>query len=804
MELIDVAFGKHRNARNWKNTKVSWCDFVNLFRETHRTAETLTEYAHLPKSRQDEIKDVGGYVTGYLVGGRRKRDTVLHKQILALDADFAEKDLVDTLELVLGCASIAYSTHKHSPENNRLRLLILMDRPLTPEEYEPVSRKVAGMLGIEQFDHTTYDLNRLMYLASTSKGAEYIFKEIKGAPLSCDDILKTYTDWHDASEWPVSDRETRSIFSGLKKQGDPTEKEGMVGMYCRTYSIPDVIEKELPGIYEATDVDGRYTFLEGSTSGGAICYDEKFLYSHHGTDPISGTLRNAFDLVRIHKFGFQDEDVKPDTPSNRLPSYVAMLRHAEKDPEVRRTRDTEKLAEAGIDFAEVDWMAQLDADKRNNYETSVKNIRLILENDDALKGKFGLNTFSYRTEVLGALPWNPDKHVRPWSDEDWAGLRCYLGESPYNLQRTPKLEDVMDGVMKRKNSFHPIVDYIESLSWDGVERIETLFIDYLGAQDNEYVRAVTRKSLIACVARIMEPGVKFDNIVTLVGRQGTGKSTIINKLGRDWFSDNFSFHMLSGGNGKQAQEQIQGVWILEIGEMAGLKKAEAEAAKSFLSAQFDEFRPSYGREKVVRPRQMVPFGTSNDLGFLKMVAGGNRRIWPVDIHFTTPRLSVWFDLTSQVVGQIWAEALEYYREGEELHLPEHVEKIANQEQENHVEVDDREGGIQEFLNMKLPKNWSDMNILERRNYTKTYDESQGDYYRDRVSAAEIWSDFFEKNQSEMSAYNTRFIHETLRKTEGWELGKTRGYFKIYGKQTEYHYVGIEHSNLRRSFRDIEI
>jgi len=805
MELFDIALGKHRNARNWKNVKKSWPEIVDLCRETHYTPETLNEYLSFHKSRQDEIKDVSGFVTGYLVGGRRKKESVLHKQILALDADFAEAGLDENVELTLGCAAILYTTHKHTPEKNRFRLLIPIDRPATPEEYEPLCRKVTGLLGIEQFDHTTYDLNRLMYLPSTSKGAEYVFKELTGEPLSVDNTLALYTDWHDASEWPVSDRETRQVFNSIMKQGDPLEKEGIVGQYCRTYSIQDAITKELNGVYEQSAESDRFTYLEGSTAGGAICYEDKFLYSHHGTDPISGTLRNAFDLVRIHKFGFKDEDAKPDTPTNRLPSFVAMMQHAEKDPEVRRTRDAEKLAEAGLDFADstIDWMALLDADKRNNYETSVKNIRLILENDELLKGKFGLNEFSYRMEVLGRLPWNPEKKVRAWSDEDWSGLRCYLGEAPYNLQRTPKLEDVVDGIVKRKNSFHPILDYLGTLNWDGVERIDTLFINYLGAADNEYVRAVTRKALIACVARVKEPGIKFDNVVTLVGKQGTGKSTIIKKLGREWFSDNFSFHMLSGGNGKQAQEQIQGVWILEIGEMAGLRKAEAEAAKSFLSAQKDEFRPSHGREKVIRPRQVVPFGTSNDKGLLKAAAGGNRRIWPVDIHETRPVLSVWDDLTDKVVSQVWAEALEYYREGEALHLPEHIEELANSEQESHIEVDDREGIIQEFLATKLPEDWADMDVQERRNYLKYPGDRQGNFYRSRVTAAEIWCEVFEKNQGDMNAHTTRFIHDTIRKTPGWEVAKTRGYFKIYGKQTEYLYSGKENLELRRSFKNSE-
>ncbi len=789
MELLDIAIGKHRNAKTWRNMQMSWQELADRCSRTHRTAETYAEYMASTKSRQDEIKDIGGFVGGYLTGGRRKRDTVLHRQLLTLDADFATGVLWEDFQMIFGCTGFIYSTHKHTKDKQRLRLVIPLDRPLTAAEHEPVARKVAGLIGIEQFDHTTYDINRLMYWPSTSKDGQFIFEYQDGEPLNADEILRSYRNWKDASEWPMSERENRAIKTGITKQGDPLEKEGMVGVFCRTHTVTEAIEKYLPHVYEPCDIEDRWSYKEGSTSGGLIIYDDKFAYSHHGTDPVSGKLCNTFDLVRIHMFGTRDEHSQPDTPINRLPSYLAMLDFAEKDKEVRHTRDVEKLADAGIDFEDVNWMAELDANRKGEYDTSVKNIRLILENDDALKGRFGLNMFSHRLEVLGALPWNEDTRPRPWSDEDWSGLRCYLGEEPYNLQRTPKLEDVMDGIVKRKNSFHPVRDYLRSQYWDGVERVERLFIDYLGAEDNPYVRAVTRKALIACVARIEEPGVKFDQVVTLVGKQGTGKSTILKKLGGDWFSDNFSFHMLSGGNGKQAQEQIQGVWIIEIGEMAGMRKVEVEAAKSFLSAQQDEYRPSYGREKVVRKRQMVPFGTSNDPGFLKS-AGGNRRFWPVDVWVTSPVKDIWEDLTAKEIGQIWAEAMEYYQEGEVLHLSKELEEMAYAEQARHEETDERAGIIQRYLDMLLPPNWESMGLFERRGFFENggrpHDlQPEGTRQRERVCAAEIWCEAFGKNQGDMTSHNTRFIHDYLRAQQCWEPTKSKVTFSGFGKQLGY-------------------
>lgn len=785
--VLDVATGKHRNARMWRNMQIGWEELAERCSRTHRTAETYAEYMASTKSRQDEIKDIGGFVAGYLVGGRRKKDTVLHRQILTLDADFAKPDLWSDFTMTFGCAGLMYSTHKHSADKPRIRILVPLTRPVSAEEYEPISRKVCGTIDIEQFDHTTHQMNRLMYWPSTSKDGEFLFDKLDGDPLDPDIILGMYRNWREVSEWPVSVREDKVIRAGITKQGDPLEKEGMVGLYCRAHTMTEILESELSDKYEACDIEDRWTFKEGSTSSGLVVYEDKFAYSNHGTDPVSGKLCNAFDLVRLHKFGTRDEDSHPDTPINRLPSYLAMVDYAGKDPEVRRLRDAERLEEAGLEFRDSGWMTELDANRKGEYDTSVKNIRLILENDELIRGRFGLNLFSHRLEVLGALPWNGIAHPRPWSDEDWSGLRCYLGEQPYNLQRTPKLEDVMDGIVKLKNSFHPVREYLHSQHWDGVERVERLFIDYLGAEDNLYVRAVTRKALIACVARVEQPGIKYDNVLTLVGKQGTGKSTILKKLGGDWFSDNFSFHMLSGGNGKHAQEQIQGIWIIEIGEMAGMRKVDVEAAKSFLSAQQDEYRPSYGREKVVRKRQMVPFGTSNDPGFLKS-AGGNRRFWPVDVYVTEPIKDIWEDLSAREVGQIWAEAMEYYREGEVLHLSKELEEMAYAKQADHTERDPWTEIITQYLDTPIPSNWAEMDSTSRINYYQNPLMPKSGIVRDRTCVSMVWREALGGQDSRLDRASSSRIKDIIRNTPGWVDAKNQ--IRIYGSSPMPGFVRI--------------
>ncbi len=176
-------------------------------------------------------------------------------------------------------------------------------------------------------------------------------------------------------------------------------------------------------------------------------------------------------------------------------------------------------------------------------------------------------------------------------------------------------------------SYHPIREYLTSLpEWDGRVRAETLLIDYLGAEDNAYTRAVTRKTLCGAVARVQQPGIKFDHILVLNGNQGIGKSTLIAKLGGDWYSDSLS---LTDMNDKTAAEKLQGYWILEIGELAGMKKADIDKVKAFISRQDDKYRASFGRRVTPRPRQCIFFGTTNSQnGYLRDITG-NRRFWTV-------------------------------------------------------------------------------------------------------------------------------------------------------------------------------
>ena len=784
--LINIATGKSRMETNWRNREIRWSELLKKLSETTRTAETYAAYMSSKKQRQDEIKDIGGFVGGYIKGGRRKADSVVNRSLIALDIDYGDRSIFEDFSLIYGNACALYTTHKHSPNAFRGRLIIPLDRLVFCDEYQAIARSVAGSLGIEAFDDTTFEPSRLMFWPSTSKDGEFLFDYIDGPWMRADDVLTEYCDWHDATQWPVSIRVGNSITREIKKQGDPLTKNGVIGAFCRTYTIQAAIETFLGDVYEPAAAPGRYTYKEGSTAAGLVIYEDKFAYSHHGTDPVKGKLCNAFDLVRNHLYGLKDEDSVENTPVNRLPSFQAMTDMCMADEGVRGLLAAERINQAKEDFADTDfanddlennegdkWQVQLEIDKKGVVKNTLKNLILVLQNDPRLKS-IVFNELSDSIEITGPVPWQ--NLSRWWRDADDAQLVSYVdkkygnfSERNYNVAVTKVVDD---------RAYHPIRRYFAALpEWDGEPRVDTLFIKYLGAKDNDYIRAVTRKTLCAAVARINKPGIKFDCMPVLEGPQGIGKSTLISKLAKDWFNDSLK---LSDTQDKTAAEKLQGYWILEIGELAGLRKAEMETLKGFLSSQNDVYRASYGRRVTPHPRQCVFIGTTNASGGYLRDPTGNRRFWPVKVPGGTD-YHPW-DITDEAVTQIWAEVIRLYKAGENLDLDGNLRDIAEAEQKAALETDEREGLIREYLDKKLPTNWGEMGIWDRRNFIngELAEKIEGVTVRDRVCPLEIWVECFGKAQGDIKYQDSAAINLILAKIPGWAKAEKTLKFSKYG------------------------
>ena len=782
-KALDIALGNSRKTKKWKNKPMQWSELLDRLATVTRTPETVAEYRAMPRSRQAEIKDVGGFVGGYVNHG--SRSDIRHRSVLCLDADFADADLWSDWLLLYGKAAAIYSTHKHTPEKPRLRLVVPLARDVSPDEYQAIGRRVAFMLGIDKFDDTSYQPQRVMYWPSCSQDGEYVFEYAEGLFLDPDEVLATYHNWADVSSWPMSSRQAEVVKRNGAKQGDPLTKGGIVGAFCRAYyPIQEAIAEFVP-TYQPCDDPGRYTYTEGSTAAGVVLYEDKFTFSHHGTDPASGQTLNAWDLVRVHKFHDLDDDCDPDKPITSRPSYKAMTQLATDDPRVRAQLVTDRMTEAQAtadDFEELPdapdpeaWKSKLKITEKGTIAQTIENVVTILRHDPAVSGALALNEMDHNIVARKSLPWRKITGASQWVDTDDAALRFYL-ERTYGIGSKDKIFDAVN-VVAGENKFHPVREYLDGCSWDGVPRVETLLIDYLGAEDNAYTRAVTRKALAAAVARIYRPGCKFDYMLTIRGRQGLGKSAIIAKLGGEWFSDTFSTMQ-----GKEAYEQVMGVWLMEVGELAGMRKAEAETIKLYISKQTDRFRPAYGRRLQEFPRQCIFIGTTNETQFLRDTTG-NRRFWVVDTP-NTPARDMWEDLTPETVRLIWAEAVEIYRKGEELYLSRDLEKVAREVQEAYEEENPKAGIVADYLDRLLPEGWETQDIYTRRQWLET--DAPGATRRTTVCTLEIWTEALGGNPDKLDRYAAKEIRDIMATLPEWRhQGNKRVTVGPYGRQRYY-------------------
>ena len=342
---IKIAVCNRKTDRKYKNQEMSWDDIMTRNSNPIRTTETIEEYPKLSKANRDEAKDQGGFVGGWLKNGIRKNGHVICRTLGTLDADHIPggENFIDKVSSALSDHTyFIYSTHSHTPENQRYRIVLLFSREVTEDEYPALMRMIAKEIGMDYFDDFTYQANRMMYWSSCPSNADFFFTDHPGDPLDPDAYLEKYHDWRDVSQWPTSSRQSEAIKRSIKRQNDPLSKSGIIGAFCRAYHpIDEVMSTYLSDIYEPSAVEGRYDYIPADSSAGVVVYDDKFVFSHHASDPASGKLLNAFDLVRIHLFG--DENSKK--------SFSEMAEVVNQDERVKLLLQQERQAHAEMEFS---------------------------------------------------------------------------------------------------------------------------------------------------------------------------------------------------------------------------------------------------------------------------------------------------------------------------------------------------------------------------------------------------------------------------------------------------------------------
>lgn len=718
---ITFSLGTGDNLGKSKNVKETVKKFIGRFRDPMVTPETYREYKAASDKRQRFLKGLNGwFMRGPVELGKRNRNSIMPSQIITLDIDYATPEFVEYLKAgkcLPGYHMIAHSTRSHTPENPRLRIIIFLAGSVGRERYQAASRIVAQMADPEMqwVDKVSFRPAQMMYMPTVSKDMEkhYIFYEQSGETLDHEEVI---------SQWEVLNGSAEDIGNLPRTAGedhlreaqesaeDPLDKKGPVGDFCRAYSISELVlgkEKEpaiLGDVYEVVEWDGnggisRMTYLGGTTSNGAVVYEDKWVYSHHGSDPAQEQLVNAYDLVRIHKFGKEDKEVDKDTPLKDLPSTKKMQEFLRGDAFFRQQQaesryDLESMLEDDDVEYEIDDDAQLDEQENEDAEledligvpidailgnraarrahrrrlaekppkrwiakeleltddgiikTTLHNIATIIMNDPRFWRKIAYNEFNYqivitddiksKTKLIPEYLCKDKENGDRWQEINDIIIRALIeaptsgpnGGAGYGIKVGKELVHDAVRLAARVNSFHPIREYLIDVDKSATEKpgcIETVLIDYFGAEDNAYTREASRLMMIASVARVLEPGCKFDFAIILEGPQGIGKSTGIKRLyGQSYFGE------IDGDlkERKYMAEQMAGNWVLELPELSSMHKAEANDAKAFMTRQYDDVRLSYDRNVSELPRQCVIWGTTNDESYLRDKTGG-RRYWPI-------------------------------------------------------------------------------------------------------------------------------------------------------------------------------
>lgn len=816
---LKIATATTRTSALWTNQHTTLQDLTARAYEPTTVNCTKDQYRNLPKAERDKHKDVGGFVGGHLKHGRRRKGHILTRSLITLDLDNipTEVDLPGALADTVPYAWLAHTTLSHLDAEQRWRIWVWLHRDVTADEYGAVARRVAQDInpGLAWFDPTTFEPERFFYWPATLTDGDYhVHVSSKKDILNPDDYLGRYDTWQDVTTWPGITPEQAKAFEANGKLDDPRDKPGMLGAFNRAHTIPNAINTFLADVYKPGTTKDRYTYTGGTSSNGLIIYNQgHYAYSQHATDPAAdGHSHSAFDLVRIHKYGHLDDNAQPRTPANRLPSYAAMMDLTSQDHATKleaakttaqkigetfqpldeeNTGEPEEPGEPGEPTAEspsTDWVAELEMTKSGEFKDTIGNFSLIFTHDPRYN-HISLNAHAGTLAVQDpqALPWTQIKEG--WSETDMAQLKQSIAHNYGGLYGPTKMQDALMATAATR-AFHPVRDYFNHLPpWDGVERLDTLLVDVLGADDTDYTRAVTRKTLVAAVRRTFHPATKFDQVLTLVGPQGIGKSTIWAKLAGQWFTDDMT---ITDMKDKTGAEKLAGNLIVEIAELAGMRKTEAEAVKSFISRTTDKYRPAYGRNVEIYQRDCILVATTNAQdGFLRDPTG-NRRWWavPVTGHGTGNAHT----LEQDTIDQIWAEALHYNKQGEPLYLEGHVAQAAEAAQTEAAESDDRAGIVAEYLDKVLPTNWDALPLGMRRIYldggiipTEYAIPGMWDNAgpRKSVSKIEIWAECFGRDPDAMKRSDSYDIAAIMQQIDGWETSGQRERQSLYGLQRVY-------------------
>jgi len=810
--------------------------FTAFKRNVIRTKETVLEYKNGDREFKLKCKDKGGFIAGTSENNRRDNRSITSRNMITLDMDYCPPNILTILRdkqdytKELNFCFFVYSTHSHTPEAPRLRLIVPLTESISVEQYEPISRSIANIIGLEYFDATTFQINRIMYFPSVCVDGDYIcegFGLEDWFPLDPNDMLDKYMNYLNIEEFQkphyIEGLKIDRIEKSKMKNSTKT-KYRIVNAFNTEYNIGQAIDTFLSDVYIKEKTPGRYTYVVGESKSGLVILNDQYAYSHHATDPAQGKLLNAFDIVRIHKFGKQDTDITEQleyekydksTSFNAMVEYIrgnlpSVMKHMPEMEKIEKHKEEFETGEVVVDPNSVeakDWHLVLEyAGPQNDRhpKSSARNIKLIFENDPYFKNLFYYDSLRDAICFDRTPDWNPEKHTGDLlTDEDDSEIRVYLN-SVYTIVGKDLIYDSVVHQANKKR-IHPIRTFFANLpDWDGKPRIETIFCDLFDIVPNEYYKEASKSWWVGIVQRIMRPGSKYDMMLVLCGKQGVGKSQLGKSIATLYWNGPMSYIDSQPNffgddelpfDKKDAYEQLGGIMIYELPEFEKYyKKSDASTVKSFLSKTSDKYRKSYGRRVAEYKRQCVFIATTNDLRPLRDRTG-NRRFLPFYTRLSRNQSRLYDERwwNEEIRNQCFAEAIHYYysKYNPMAKFSSKANQIWDELNEKATIENDSLPIVEMYLNNKFPVNFFNYTFLDMKKYysQSIFTSFEGTpiprEQREEFSLKEIYCIAFNQDISRTPDYLMREQIENALDNLGYNKQIYRRSQGVFGQQTVY-------------------
>ena len=747
-------------------------------------------------------KNARSYLPGELRGHHRSGDNVIGRSVITLDLDGASAEgFTELLSYLDDVAVLWHTTFSHSPQKPSYRVLIPLDGMVTPDVYTRIVREIMRAVPQAAIDAASATPSQIMFTPAAKDESLYEYGSELNRPLASGALFQSAPD---TPEGVVS--------LGRVRKKDPLTLKGIAGEFCKHYQDLDELIEVFKLPYERVGSRFRYIHADKSSAPGmSPLPDAPLLYfSNHGSDPASGRAQNAFDLVRIHKFGALDagyEGAVIHSPSSlAMKNFLAThegFRQRRADaaygnvarPDAASiplttsedvstlTQEPEPAHESEEDeepgSGSLDWTSQLIRhEKTLQVEDRIENYDLIFMNDPIFKSLWWNVRGDYEA-IMGEDYDLRDGSPPQVNNADVSGLKDHI-ERQYQIRRvTRQRVDDLLGRVRRERRIDPVKKYLQSLTWDGIPRLETCLP---GAEDTPYNRMVAKRALLGAVARAFKPGCKVDQSLILFGGQGVGKTTWIERMARGYTAS------LGDIQNKDTLISASRSWIMVSDEGHALNNADFNELKDFLTRQRDVYRLPYDRSATEVPRRWVVWGTTNDPMMLRE-RDGNRRFLIVDVLEQMD-----FDkYTPEYVDQVWAEAVALYQDGERPVLSPAEEALAEQARKSHTMEDNLVATITEALESPVPLAWERMSLPERIVWLQAKDMDAEDKSaptapRSFITPAAVWVEIMRKGLPDMSLRDQNRITAALVSlTRKGVLVQEEGRQRVgcYGSQTVF-------------------